>query len=124
MKLDEPSRTALIPARQRAAPQVLDHGSILNDLFALKILREDEIDVLQFANQHPLASIGPKSLRKWMSAGPAVSSRVAWQRSFTRTDFLPSKTSASRRSRPGSAAPFKDSHPDTSGFMLSTPGIN
>jgi methyltransferase (TIGR00027 family) len=58
MKLNEPSRTALIPARQRAAHQVLDHGSILNDPFAMKILREDEKDVLQFANAHPLASIG------------------------------------------------------------------
>jgi methyltransferase (TIGR00027 family) len=58
MKPDEPSRTALMIARQRAAHQVLDHGSILNDPFAMKILREDEKDVLQFANKHPLASIG------------------------------------------------------------------
>jgi methyltransferase (TIGR00027 family) len=58
MKPNEPSRTALIIARQRAAHQVLDHGSILHDPFAVKILREDEKDVLQFANEHPLASIG------------------------------------------------------------------
>ncbi len=58
MKPNEPSRTALMIARQRAAHQVLDHGSILNDPFAMNILREDEKDVLQFANQHPLASIG------------------------------------------------------------------
>jgi methyltransferase (TIGR00027 family) len=58
MKPDEPSRTALMIARQRAAHQVLDYGSILNDPFAMKILHEDEKDVLQFANQHPLASIG------------------------------------------------------------------
>ena len=58
MKPDEPSRTALMVARQRAAHQVLDHGSILYDPFAVKILHEDEEDVLQFANQHPLASIG------------------------------------------------------------------
>src|ERR1700678_4671189 len=58
MKPNEPSRTALIPARQRAAHQVLDHGSILHDPFSMKILREDEKDVLQFANQHPMASIG------------------------------------------------------------------
>jgi len=45
-------------ARQRAAHQVLDHGSILDDPFAMKILNEDEKDVLQFANAHPLASIG------------------------------------------------------------------
>ena len=57
MKLNEPSRTALMIARQRAAHQVLDHGSVLYDPFAMKILREDERDVLQFAN-HPLASIG------------------------------------------------------------------
>ena len=58
MKPNEPSRTALIIARQRAAHQVLDHGSILYDPFAMKILREDEKDVLPLANEHPLASIG------------------------------------------------------------------
>jgi methyltransferase (TIGR00027 family) len=58
MKPDEPSRTALMIARQRAAHQLLDHGSILDDPFAMKILREDEKDVLQFANKHPVASIG------------------------------------------------------------------
>ena len=58
MKPNQPSRTALIPARQRAAHQVLDHGSILYDPFAMKILRLDEKDVLQFTNEHPLASIG------------------------------------------------------------------
>ena len=58
MNPNEASRTALMIARQRAAHQVLDHGSILSDPFALKILREDEKDVLRFANQHPLASIG------------------------------------------------------------------
>jgi methyltransferase (TIGR00027 family) len=58
MKPNEPSRTALMIAIQRAAHQVLDHGSILYDPFALKILREDEREVLQFANKHPLASIG------------------------------------------------------------------
>ena len=58
MKPNEPSRTALMIARQRAAHQVLDHGSILCDPFAMKILREDEKDVLQFANAHRLASIG------------------------------------------------------------------
>lgn len=58
MKPNEPSRTALMIARQRAAHQVLDHGSILYDPFAMKILREDEKDVLQFATQCPLASIG------------------------------------------------------------------
>jgi methyltransferase (TIGR00027 family) len=58
MNPNEPSRTALMIARQRAAHQVLDHGSILYDPFAMKILREDEKDVLQFANAHPLASIG------------------------------------------------------------------
>ena len=58
MTPNEPSRTALMIARQRAAHQVLDHGAILYDPFAMKILREDERDVLQFANKHPLASIG------------------------------------------------------------------
>ncbi len=58
MKPNEPSRTALMIARQRAAHQVLDHGSILYDPFAMRILHEDEKEVLQFANGHPLASIG------------------------------------------------------------------
>src|SRR6202046_1423097 len=58
MKPDEASRTALMVARQRAAHQVLDHGAILYDPFAMKILGEDEKDVLQFASGHPLASIG------------------------------------------------------------------
>jgi methyltransferase (TIGR00027 family) len=58
MKTNEPSRTALIPARQRVAHQLLDHGAILDDPFAIKILGEDEKDVLEFANAHSLASIG------------------------------------------------------------------
>ena len=58
MKPNEPSRTALMVARQRAAHQVLDDGAALNDPFAMRLLREDEKDVLQFANAHPLASIG------------------------------------------------------------------
>ncbi len=58
MKPDEASRTALMVARQRAAHQLLDHGAILDDPFALKILLEDDKDILQFANQHPLASLG------------------------------------------------------------------
>lgn len=58
MKPNEPSRTALLIARQRAAHQLLDRGAILNDPFAMKILSEDEKDVLQFANAHPMASIG------------------------------------------------------------------
>jgi methyltransferase (TIGR00027 family) len=58
MKPNEPSRTALMVARQRAAHQLLDHGAILYDPFAMKILRENEKEVLQFATAHPLASIG------------------------------------------------------------------
>jgi methyltransferase (TIGR00027 family) len=58
LKPDESSRTALMVARQRAAHQVLDRGSILSDPFAMKILGEDEENVLQFAKQHPSASIG------------------------------------------------------------------
>src|SRR5215469_12890923 len=49
---------ALMVARQRAAHQLLDHGAILDDPFAMKILCEDGRDLLQFANEHPLASIG------------------------------------------------------------------
>ena len=58
MQTNEPSRTALMVARQRAAHQVLDYGEILFDPFATKILGEDEKDVIQFATQHPLASLG------------------------------------------------------------------
>jgi len=58
MKPKEPSQTALKVALQRAAHQVLDQGSILYDPFAMKILREDEKAVLQFASAHPLATIG------------------------------------------------------------------
>jgi methyltransferase (TIGR00027 family) len=58
MKTNEPSRTALMIARQRAAHQVLDRGSILNDPFAMKILGLDEKEAIQFASGHPLASIG------------------------------------------------------------------
>jgi methyltransferase (TIGR00027 family) len=58
MRSDEQSHMALMVARQRAAHQLLDHGAILADPFAIRILREDEKDVLQFANAHPLASIG------------------------------------------------------------------
>ncbi len=58
MNPNEPSRTAVMIARQRAAHQLLDHGSVFCDPFAMKILPEDEKEVLQFANQHPLASIG------------------------------------------------------------------
>ena len=58
MKHGEPSRTALMIARQRAAHQVLDHGSILHDPYAMKILRLNENDAVQFANDPPVASIG------------------------------------------------------------------
>ena len=54
-----------------------------------------------------------------MNVGPAVSSRLALQRFFARTDFVTSKTSISRRSGPGSVAPFKGSRPDRLVFMLS-----
>ena len=58
MQAHEPSRTALMIARQRAAHQVIDRGSILSDPFAMKILGEEEKDVVQFATGHPVASIG------------------------------------------------------------------
>ena len=58
MKSDEPSRTALMVARQRAAHQLLDHGAILDDPYAVRILGEHEDNVLQALNNHPLASVG------------------------------------------------------------------
>jgi methyltransferase (TIGR00027 family) len=58
MRSGEVSRMALMVARQRAAHQLLDHGAILDDPFALKILGEGKAAVLQFADHHPAASIG------------------------------------------------------------------
>jgi methyltransferase (TIGR00027 family) len=57
MKSNEPSRMALIVARQRAAHQLLDHGAILDDPYAIRILGEHE-DNLSQANDHPLKSVG------------------------------------------------------------------
>src|SRR5262245_34290971 len=59
-----------------------------------------------------------------MNVGPAVSSRLALQRFFARTDFVTSTTSISRRSRPGSATPFRGSRPDSLVFILSTPSAS
>lgn len=58
MKSDEPSRTALMVAGQRAAHQLLDHGAILDDPYAIRILGEHKDSVLQALNDHPLASMG------------------------------------------------------------------
>ena len=58
MKSDEPSRMALMVARQRAAHQLLDQGAILDDPYAVRILGEHEDNVLQVLNNHPCASIG------------------------------------------------------------------
>jgi methyltransferase (TIGR00027 family) len=58
MKSDEPSRMALMVARQRAAHQLLDHGAILDDPYAVRILGEQEDNVLQAVNNHPLMSMG------------------------------------------------------------------
>jgi methyltransferase (TIGR00027 family) len=58
MKSDEPSRMALMVARQRAAHQLLDHGAILDDPYAVRILGEHEDNVLRALNDHPLTSMG------------------------------------------------------------------
>jgi methyltransferase (TIGR00027 family) len=58
MKSDEPSRTALLVARQRAAHQLLDHGAILDDPYAVRILGEPEDSILQAVSGHPLVSMG------------------------------------------------------------------
>jgi len=58
MKSDEPSRMALMVARQRAAHQLLDHGAILDDPYAVRILGEHEANVLQAFNDQPLMSLG------------------------------------------------------------------
>jgi methyltransferase (TIGR00027 family) len=58
MKSDEPSLTALLVARQRAAHQLLDHGEILDDPYAVRILGEPEENILQALAGHPLVSMG------------------------------------------------------------------
>jgi len=58
MKANEPSRMALMVARQRAAHQLIDGGAILEDRFAVKILGEAESGLREFANGQPMASIG------------------------------------------------------------------
>jgi methyltransferase (TIGR00027 family) len=58
MKSDEPSHMALMVARQRAAHQLLDHGAILDDPYAVRILGEHENTVLQALTGHPLMSVG------------------------------------------------------------------
>ena len=57
MKSDEPSRMALKVAGQRAAHQLLDHGAILDDPYAVRILGEHEDKLLQ-AHNNPLMSPG------------------------------------------------------------------
>jgi methyltransferase (TIGR00027 family) len=58
MKPNEPSRTALMVARQRAAHQLLDHGAVLDDPYAVRILGENEDNILRAFNNHPMASVG------------------------------------------------------------------
>jgi methyltransferase (TIGR00027 family) len=57
MKSDEPSRMAMKVAGQRAAHQLLDHGAILDDPYAVRILGEHEDKLLQ-AHNNPLMSLG------------------------------------------------------------------
>jgi methyltransferase (TIGR00027 family) len=57
MKSDEASRMALMVALQRAAHQLLDHGAILEDPYAVRILGEDADKVLQELND-PMRSLG------------------------------------------------------------------
>ncbi len=99
MKPNEPSRTALMIARQRAAHQVLDHGAILHDPFAMKVLREDEKDVLPFANAHPLASIG-----RLITAARSRIAEVLWQElskeGLGRSSFLALDSTLSRSGIP------------------------
>jgi len=58
MKSDQPSRMALMVARQRAAHQLLDHGAIFDDPYAVRILGEHEDNFLQAFNDHLLMSMG------------------------------------------------------------------
>lgn len=58
MKCDEPSRTALMVAGQRAAHQLLDHGAIFDDPYAVRILGERADNLLQALKNHSMASLG------------------------------------------------------------------
>ena len=58
MKSAEPSRMALIVAGQRAAHQLLDHGAILDDPYAVRILGGHQDNLLQALIDHPSGSIG------------------------------------------------------------------
>ncbi len=58
MNSDAPSRMALMVAGQRAAHQLLDHGAILNDPHAVRILGEHADTLLQSLTGHPIASLG------------------------------------------------------------------
>jgi methyltransferase (TIGR00027 family) len=58
MKFNEPSRMALMVAGQRAAHQLLDHGAILDDPYAGRILGEQQDKLLQALKDRPLGSIG------------------------------------------------------------------
>jgi len=49
---------ALIVAGQRALHQLLDHGAILQDPYAVRILGEDADGVLQVLKSYPSATIG------------------------------------------------------------------
>ncbi len=60
-----------------------------------------------------------EQLKKIDEHSVSLSNRLTLQRFFARTDFVPSKTSISRRSRPSSAATFNDSRTETLVFMLS-----
>ncbi len=58
MNSDAPSRMALMVAGQRAAHQLLDHGAILNDPYAVRILGEHADKLLQSLAGHPIAGLG------------------------------------------------------------------
>jgi methyltransferase (TIGR00027 family) len=58
MNPNEPSSMALMVAGQRAAHQLLDHGAILDDPYAVRILGELANNILQALKDHPLGSLG------------------------------------------------------------------
>jgi hypothetical protein len=90
----------------------IQNSEVVFDYMELPEAFSEELRQLEKERTEQLKKIDERSVSRF--------ERLALQRFFARTDFVPSKTSLSRRSRPGSAASLKDSRPDTLAFMSST----
>ena len=99
----EPCRTAAshpISAFTRTAHQVLDHGSILYDPFAIKILREDEKVVLHYKPRHFPSRSGGTSSSVEACSGESPGFVMRSCRRSSGTFVPPSPTALPRKRRP------------------------